>query len=71
MKQLPVTPTKKESICAIVYMLLEFLVLPTVISLLNSLLPNPLSAARLNLAFFLLSIRLLPMNLRRIRPTAR
>ena len=65
MKQLPVTPTKKESICAIVYMLLEFLVLPTVISLLNSLLPNPLSAARLNLAFFLLNYLAVGLILRK------
>ena len=65
MKQLPVTPTKKESICAIVYMLLEFLVLPTVISLLNGLLPNPLSAARLNLAFFLLNYLAVGLILRK------
>ena len=65
MKQLPVTPTKKESICAIVYMLLEFLVLPTVISLLNSMLPNPLNAARLNLAFFALNYVVVGLILRK------
>ena len=65
MKQLPVTPTKKEIICATTYMLLEFLVLPTVISLLNSLLPNPLSTARLNLAFFLLNYLAVGLILRK------
>ena len=65
MKKLPVTPTKKESICAIVYMLLEFLVLPTVISLLNSMLPNPLNAARLNLAFFALNYVVVGLILRK------
>ena len=65
MKKLPVTPTKKEKICAIVYMLLEFLVLPTVISLLNSMLPNPLNAARLNLAFFALNYVVVGLILRK------
>ena len=65
MKKLSVTPTRKESVWAIVYMLLEFLVLPTVISLLNSLLPNPLSTSRLNLAFFLLNYAAVGLILRK------
>ena len=65
MKQLPVTPTKKESICAIVYMLLEFLVLPSVVTLLNSLLPNPLSVSRLNLAFFAMNYLAVGLILRK------
>ena len=65
MKKLSVIPTRKEIIWAVVYMLLEFLVLPTVISLLNSLLPNPLSAARLNLAFFLLNYAAVGLILRK------
>ena len=65
MKQLPVTPTKKESICAIVYMLLEFLVLPSVVSLLNSMLPNPLSVSRLNLAFFAMNYLAVGLILRK------
>ncbi len=65
MRKLSVTPTRKESVWAIVYMLLEFLVLPTVISLLNSLLPNPLSTSRLNLAFFLLNYAAVGLILRK------
>ena len=65
MKKLPVTPTKAESIWSLVYLALEFLVLPTVLVLLNSFLPNPLNEARLNLVFFLMNYLIVGLILRK------
>ena len=65
MKQLPVTPTKSERIWALVYMLLEFTVLPLAVSMANSLLPNPLSDSRLNLAFFAMNYLAVGLILRK------
>ena len=65
MKQLPVTPTKGEKIWSLVYLALEYLVLPTVLVLLNQFLPNPLGEARLNLVFFLMNYLTVGLILRK------
>ena len=65
MRQLPVTPTKKEAIWSLVYMALEFLVLPSVLVLLNSMLPAPMNEARLNLFFFLMNYLVVGLILRK------
>ena len=65
MKKLPVTPTKSERIWALVYMLLEFTVLPLAVSMANSLLPNPLSDSRLNLLFFAMNYLAVGLILRK------
>ena len=65
MKQLSVTPTKGEKILALVYLALEYLVLPVVLVLLNNLLPNPLNEARLNLVFFVLNYLVVGLILRK------
>ncbi len=65
MKQLPVTPTKGEKIWSLVYLALEYLVLPTVLVLLNQFLPNPLGEARLNLVFFLMNYLIVGLILRK------
>ena len=55
MRKLPVTPTRGESILAMVYLALELLVIPSVLLIANMLLPQPLNDARLNLVFFALN----------------
>ena len=65
MRQLPVSPTKKETLWSLVYMALEFLVLPTLLTLGNAMLPTPLSEARLNLLFFLMNYLIVGLILRK------
>lgn len=65
MKQLPVTPTKAERLWSLGYLTLEYLLLPSVLVLLNSLLPKPLNNARLNLVFFLMNYLIVGLILRK------
>ncbi len=65
MKTLPAAPTRRETVLALVYLALELLVLPTVLVLLNFLLPTPLNEARLNLVFFAMNLLVLGVLLRR------
>lgn len=55
MRKLPATPTRKETILAMLYLALELLVIPSVLVIVNMLLPQPLNDARLNLVFFILN----------------
>ena len=65
MRKLSVTPTKAQRNWALVYMLLEFTVLPVAVSLANSLLPNPLADSRLNLVFFAMNYLAVGLILRK------
>ena len=65
MKQLPITPEKGEQIRSLLYLSLEYIVLPDVLLFLNTLLPNPLNEARLNLVFFLMNYMIVGLILRK------
>jgi len=65
MRKLSVTPTKREITLGLVYLALEFLVLPTVLVFFNRLLPAPLNDARLNLVFFLMNYLAVGLILRK------
>lgn len=65
MRKLSVTPTKREITLGLLYLALEFLVLPTVLVFFNRLLPAPLNDARLNLVFFLMNYLAVGLILRK------
>ena len=65
MKKLPVTPTKWETILSIVYLLMEFLLIPSILLIVNMLLPRPLNDARLNLVFFIVNLLAVGLILRK------
>ena len=65
MRKLPVTPTKWETILSIVYLLMEFLLIPSILLIVNMLLPKPLNDARLNLVFFIVNLLAVGLILRK------
>lgn len=65
MRKLSVTPTKWETILSIVYLLMELLVVPSILLIVNMLLPKPLNDARLNLVFFTVNLLAVCLILRK------
>ena len=65
MKKLPVTPTKRETVLSIIYLLMEFLLIPSILTIVNMLLPKPLNDARLNLIFFTVNLLAVGLILRK------
>lgn len=53
--KLSVTPNRKELTLGTIYMLLELFVLPYILAAINMLLPNPMSAGKLNVVFFVVN----------------
>lgn len=66
MRKLPATPTKGETILATIYLALELLIIPSILLIVNMLLPQPLNDARLNLVFFALNFVVVGLILRKL-----
>ena len=54
-RTLSVPLTKKETVWGICYLIMEFFLIPPMLSLLNSLLPDPLNTATLNFVFYVMN----------------
>ena len=58
-------PNHQETICGCLYLIVDFLILPSLLSVINTLLPSPLSSVTLNVLYYFINFALILLIFRK------